>query len=119
MGKNLLIFIFSLFVFMGAQTPLMAQNSMQGGTNPSEISFDELKVYPNPTADFFQINNGLNIKKVIVYNMFGKEVKSFYHYNNAQHDVNDLRPGMYIVKMMDEKNKVIKSVKLHKNFVGA
>jgi hypothetical protein len=118
MNKHLLVLFVSLFVCFGVQDSLLAQSNSQVGITPSEIPLDELKVYPNPTTDYFQISNGLNVKKVIIYNMFGKEVKSFFHYNNAQHDVNDLKAGMYIVKMMDDRNKVVKSIKLHKNFAG-
>ncbi|MBK8626318.1 MAG: T9SS type A sorting domain-containing protein [Saprospiraceae bacterium] len=118
MGKHLLFLIFFVCVFLGSQDTLKAQSSVLGSNNAAEISLVDIKVFPNPTTDFFQISNSLNIKKVVVYNMFGKEVKSFFHYNNAQHDVNDLKTGMYIVKMMDERNKVIKSVKLNKNYSG-
>ena len=50
--------------------------------------------------------------------MFGKEVKSYFHYANALHDVSEIKAGMYIVKMLDEKNKVVKSVKLNKTYAG-
>lgn len=98
---------------------MSAQSSNTNGSSPVEQISDDLKVFPNPTADYFQVSNGTNVRKIIIYNIFGKEVKSFFHYNNAQHEVTDLKSGMYIVKMIDDKNKIIKSVKLHKNFTGA
>ncbi|MGB4958146.1 MAG: T9SS type A sorting domain-containing protein [Saprospiraceae bacterium] len=74
-----------------------------------------IKVYPNPATDYFQISNGTNINRVFIYNMFGKEVKSFYHYNNARHEIGDLKTGFYIVRMLDSNNKVVRSIKLSKN----
>lgn len=118
MSKHLLSIIFAV-VFLVNCEMVNAQSAPANSSASLELVFDELKVFPNPTTDYFQISNGSNIKKIVVYNIFGKEVKTFFHYNNAQHEVSDIKSGMYIVKMIDEKNKVVKSVKLHKNFTGA
>ncbi len=88
-------------------------------SSTKDLNAVNIKVYPNPAIDYFQVTNGSAVKKVVLYNMFGKEVKTFFHYNNAQHEISELKAGMYIVKMMDEKNKVIKSLKLNKSFSGA
>lgn len=79
---------------------------------------NNLKVYPNPATDYFQLANATGVKKIIIYNMFGKEVKSYFHYSNAQHEISELKTGMYIVKLLNDKNKVIKSVKLNKSYSG-
>lgn len=81
-------------------------------------SFNNLKVYPNPATDYFQISNASGVKKIVVYNMFGKEVKTYFHYPNAQHEIAELKAGMYIVKLLNDKNKVVKSVKLNKGYSG-
>lgn len=77
------------------------------------------KVYPNPAEDYFQIASNKDVEKVVLYNMFGKEVKSFYHYNLAKHEISQLKSGMYIVKLLDAKNKLIKTIKLSKITNGA
>lgn len=119
MDRRVRTFLFLTCIFLVS----IGTGSAQSYANTNQIPIDgiseDFKVYPNPTVDYFQITNGSNIKKVVVYNMFGKEVKSYFHYNNAQHEVSDLKSGMYIVKLIDERNKVIKSIKLHKNITGA
>ena len=90
-----------------------------GSSSLKEVLNSYIKIYPNPTSDFFQLVNNTSVKKVIVYNMFGKEIKSFFHYNNAQHDISELKSGMYIIKMVDDKNKVIRTLKLNKSYDGA
>ena len=77
-----------------------------------------LKVFPNPVSEYFQVANSNNINKVVLYNLFGKEVKTFIHYNNAIHEIGDPKPGMYHVKLLDSKNKVVKTVKMTKNAGG-
>ncbi len=117
--KKCLLFMFFVLVASG-------MNAQSNGSNQGSVftalsvdnNTDDLKVYPNPASDYIMVSNGTNIKKIVVYNMFGKEVKTFLNYSNAQHEISDLKSGMYMVKMIDEKNKVVKSVKLNKNFTG-
>ena len=117
MGKGLQI-VCVLCFFIISYAKINAQTFNNFGQNPTELVADDLKVFPNPTTDYIQISNSTNIKKVVIYNMFGKEVKSYFHYANALHDVSEIKAGMYIVKMLDEKNKVVKSVKLNKTYAG-
>lgn len=98
---------------------LTAQNVPTVNYGSTEVLADDIKVFPNPTTDYFQINNSLSVKKVIIYNMFGKEVKIFNSTSNTVYDVTDLKYGMYIVKMLDDKNRTVKSVKLQKTSIGA
>ena len=117
MGRSLqIVCLFCLFIF--SYDKVSAQSINNIGQNPTELVAEDLKVFPNPTTDYIQISNSTNIKKVVIYNMFGKEVKSYFHYANALHDVSEIKAGMYIVKMLDEKNKVVKSVKLNKTYSG-
>jgi di/tripeptidase len=118
MGRLILSFIFLLSSFVLVQTNLLGQ-SAPTAQSQLEYNNDDLKVFPNPATEYFQINNALSIKKVVIYNMFGKEVKVLLNQNNTQHDVTDLKSGMYIIKMLDERNKIVKSVKLQKISSGA
>ncbi|MCZ2102238.1 MAG: T9SS type A sorting domain-containing protein [Chitinophagales bacterium] len=98
---------------------VQAQNVPAFNYGNNDSVTEDIKVFPNPTTDYFQININLNIKKVVIYNMFGKEVKSFTSAGNTSYDITDLKYGMYIVKMLDDKGKIIKSVKLQKSSTGA
>ncbi len=84
-----------------------------------DIDPSQIKIFPNPASDYFQIGNAQDVDRIVIYNIIGKEVKSLFHYNNAHHEINDLKTGMYVVKMFDDKGKVIKSIKLSKIFEGA
>jgi hypothetical protein len=88
--------------------------STQQISSPSQI-----KVFPNPVSEYFSISNYTNVDKVKVYNLFGMEVKSFFHYNNAQHQIEELKSGMYLIRMFDKNGKVVKTVKLNKIHSGA
>lgn len=117
MNRNILFSFIVLFsvVSFGIQ----AQSSPAVNYSNYETVTEDIKVFPNPSVDYFQINNTLNVRKVIIYNMFGKEVKTFNSIANASFDITDLKSGMYIVKMLNDKNGIIKSVKLQKSSSGA
>lgn len=117
MNRSLLFTFLLLFFSVALSTDINAQNTPINNT--SSYQSVDIKVFPNPAIDYFQISNAQNISKAIVYNMFGKEVKVFnYITTSSQNNISDLRTGMYIIKMLDDKNKVIKSVKLQKTDSG-
>lgn len=116
--NRLILFAFVIMLSV-VNFGLQAQNIPTVNYSNSESLTEDIKVFPNPTTDYFQINNSLNIKKVIIYNMFGKEVKIFNSLPTNAYDVTDLKYGMYIVKMLDDKNKIVKSVKLQKSSASA
>ncbi|MCZ2102237.1 MAG: T9SS type A sorting domain-containing protein [Chitinophagales bacterium] len=79
----------------------------------------DIAVYPNPAQNYFSLTNSNKVEKIKIYNMLGNEVKSFYHYNNAQHMIGDIKPGMYLISMFDKDNNIIKTSKLNKVSTGA
>lgn len=118
MNRSIHAVIFLLLFGVG----LAAQSNMpviNNNIQEQSKTVDEIKIFPNPAIDYLQISNNAFVKKIVILNIFSKEVKSFQHYNNAQHDISDLKPGLYIIKMVDEKNKVVRSLKFNKSYDGA
>ncbi len=75
------------------------------------IATNSISLYPNPTVNYFMIQNKANVSKVLMTNLVGKQVKSFST-NQDRFEVGDLVGGMYIVQLIDSKNKVIKTSRL-------
>ncbi|MFZ1705159.1 MAG: T9SS type A sorting domain-containing protein [Saprospiraceae bacterium] len=88
-------------------------------TSSKDVNLSAIRVFPNPTTDYFQISNASQVNKVVIYNVLGKEVKTLFHYNSANHDISDLRKGIYMVRLLDSKNRVIKTIRLSKSIDGA
>ncbi len=73
-----------------------------------------VSLYPNPVADYFTLNFAAS--KVQIYSVTGQLVKTYNTNGNAdfQFLVSDLTSGLYLVKSLDENNKV-RVVKFIKN----
>jgi hypothetical protein len=112
-----------IIILLLCSAVISAQSNTPAINNPTQEQIkiiEDIKVFPNPAVDYIQIANGsFVVKKIVILNIFSKEVKSFQHYNNAQHDISELKPGLYIIRMVDDKNKVIRSLKFNKNYDGA
>ncbi|MBK9256353.1 MAG: T9SS type A sorting domain-containing protein [Saprospiraceae bacterium] len=100
---------------MSINIPINASST----SSSKDIQTSTVKVFPNPAVDYFQVTNGSGVKKVVLYNVLGKEVKVFNNSHNSLHDVSDLKKGLYIVRMFDDKNKLLKVVRLNKSSDGA
>lgn len=82
-------------------------------TSTKDFAKEDIKVYPNPTSDLFQINDP-NVQTVTVFNIVGSKMRTFDAIPDRYYDVSDLKEGLYLVRMMDRNNKVIKTVRLSK-----
>jgi hypothetical protein len=74
---------------------------------------NSVSLYPNPVSNYFTLN--FAAAKVEIYTVTGQLVKSFATDASLdfQYSVNDLKPGLYIVKALNDNNEaqVIKFIK--------
>lgn len=80
---------------------------------PQEITL-ETSIYPNPAEDFFYIKTKKSIAKVTVHNIIGKEVLSYKANDEHRYGIHDLQKGLYVVRMFDSSDKLIKALRLSK-----
>ncbi|MDD4149019.1 MAG: T9SS type A sorting domain-containing protein [Bacteroidales bacterium] len=60
---------------------------------------DELSIFPNPTADYFTINDYFTDSKITIYDLAGKLVYSINNYRGEQILISDFSSGQYLVKI--------------------
>lgn len=83
--------------------------------NAQNSSRPELTVYPNPTLDYFSVNdNSEQVSRILVFSLSGKQVKSFDCVKGEQYYVADLPKGFYLAQLMDHNQKVLTTQKLNK-----
>ena len=82
----------------------------------STFSFNKpnVKIYPNPTTNFIALTNAEYVERLIIYNIVGRPVKVFDANYSNRYNVADLPTGMYLVRLIGENSKTLKTVRLSK-----
>lgn len=82
-------------------------------TSVKELTKEDIKIFPNPATDQFQISHPA-VSQVTIFNIVGNEMRTFNAFPGRSYDISDLKSGLYLVRMTDEKSKVLKTVRLSK-----
>ena len=79
-------------------------------TETEELLTSAVIIYPNPSRDYFLMNT--NTKKVELFDIRGKRVKSFRDKSiGTEFPISDLNSGIYFVKITTDLNqKVVKKL---------
>ncbi|MBL7815713.1 MAG: T9SS type A sorting domain-containing protein [Saprospiraceae bacterium] len=79
-----------------------------------------VRIYPNPTTDYFMLSDDNDVvERVIVYNIIGRQVKSYKAVNNTKYSVNDLPEGIYVIRLQNANGMTVKTIRLNKSKVKA
>ena len=73
-----------------------------------EIDNQQLAIYPNPAKDVLNIKNLADNQEVTIYSINGAVIMKTIVSGNAEINVSDLHPGMYVVSAGNLVSKFIK-----------
>lgn len=73
------------------------------------------RIYPNPTVDFFQITDNEFVEKVVIYNIIGRQMRTYKAVEGMRYTVNDLPDGLYIIRLLNSGGATVKTVRLSKS----
>ena len=76
--------------------------------NANEIDDQQFTIYPNPANDVLKIQNASDNQCITIYSVDGKIIKSIEISDEAEINVSDLQPGLYIIGVGNEFSKFIK-----------
>ena len=65
--------------------------------------YNALRIYPNPTIEFFQITDNDVVDKVVIYNIIGRQMRSFKVAEDMKYNVSDMPDGLYIIRLLNNK----------------
>lgn len=75
---------------------------------------EKIRVFPNPATDYFMLKNADNVSKVLVYNIVGRQVKNFrVESSGNKYMVNDLPKGMYVIRLLDNGNNLVQTLRIN------
>lgn len=80
-------------------------------TNFAELN-KNINLYPNPAFDNIQLQEDDNVEYLEIYNIVGKQVKTLTHSQGQSHDVSDLNKGIYLVRLLDKSNNILKVIRM-------
>lgn len=84
-------------------------------SDSQKLRTEKINLYPNPATDQFTINiKSQSVKYITINNIIGKELKRIASPSNHTFNVGDLKRGVYIVRIFDEKDELIKALRLSK-----
>lgn len=89
--------------------------SVNQTTSTRDIAKSDIRVFPNPAFDYFELTEGTDVEQIIVYNLLGREVRSFRSIGNGQqYNLNGLPDGLYLLSLLDNRRGIVKTVRLNK-----
>lgn len=98
-----------------------ASDEQQYDTKPATVQVQKhskrkkISVFPNPAVNFIGLSDAEDVKKIVILNVMGRETKKFVDVEKGmKYNVSDLKRGMYLVQIYDQKNKIITTQRLNK-----
>ncbi|UCH13439.1 MAG: T9SS type A sorting domain-containing protein [Bacteroidales bacterium] len=72
----------------------------------NEISSSEIsqsQIYPVPASDYIYVSDANELKQISIYDIFGKEIRKILNDKSGilEIRVSDIKPGVYIVRLID------------------
>ena len=89
---------------------LVGQDGKSVYSNVKSILFNangSITIYPNPAVDYIQIDGLAEGVAIEINDAGGRLVKRMISNASNRYSVNDLRKGMYFIKILDKENKTV------------
>lgn len=83
-------------------------------TSAFDLKNKDIRVFPNPATSYFELTDVNGVDQIKVYNMLGREVRSYRAYTRQQYNVADLPDGLYLISLMNDRKGIVKTVRLNK-----
>ena len=82
----------------------------------STNNFDKslVKIFPNPTTDYFTITDNSYVESIQIFNIVGKQMAAANFQNGDAINISSFPNGLYLVRMLDEYGDVLKTARLTK-----
>ena len=124
MKKTLLLTTILSLLFFGvvwSQTASSIDNSPQFAAlseySGSSFQTPKIKVYPNPATHYIMLSKVQAVRKIKILSLIGNAIKTYkVQALEEKYDVADLPNGLYLVQLLDYKNKVITTQRLNKRW---
>lgn len=83
-------------------------------TNIQEWLERDLRMYPNPATDYFELTNTEYVDELIIYNRIGRQVASYRVTPGDRYPVYQLPDGIYLVSLINYDYGILRTLRLGK-----
>ncbi|MEM6964203.1 MAG: T9SS type A sorting domain-containing protein [Bacteroidota bacterium] len=83
-------------------------------TSTENFNKASIKIFPNPTVDFFTITDNPFVREIQIFNIIGKQMSTVAFQNGNAINVSNFPNGLYLVRMLDKDGDVLKTTRLTK-----
>ena len=73
-----------------------------------------VKLYPNPTVEYFSLENADDVARIRVYTIDGRQVALFNPANNGLYSLADQPTGLYIVALESKEGQFFQAIQVKK-----
>lgn len=82
-------------------------------------SIQDVKLFPNPAREYFELTPNHLVAKITLYNSIGQRIKTFAAKSGEKYDITNIPNGLYLLEMADKKGKTLKTIRLLKRSLKA
>ncbi|NND31740.1 MAG: hypothetical protein HKN76_04055 [Saprospiraceae bacterium] len=84
-------------------------------TTPTrDVKVEGIKIFPNPAIDYFELSDYKDVRELVISNLIGNELRRYNVYPGAKFDVGFLPGSIYLVRLLNGRRDVIKTLRLKK-----
>lgn len=80
-----------------------------------DLPLAQVKLFPNPTTDYFLLENAEAVNRIRVISMQGREVARFTATPGERYSLDSQAAGTYFLALEDEQGRVFQTIELVKN----
>ncbi|HMQ49809.1 MAG TPA: T9SS type A sorting domain-containing protein [Saprospiraceae bacterium] len=98
-----------------ASTSIYAQSSFREQlAYKSDIEVERFQIYPNPAVDYIQLEGSTNVKELVIFNLVGRQVKTFPAVEGQKYFIGDIPKGLYLIQLRDAQKRTLTTLRVNK-----
>lgn len=90
------------------------QFTIEGSTSTENFDKSQVKIFPNPTTDYFTITENSYVESIQIFNIVGKQMAATNFQNGDAINISGFPNGLYLVRMLTDDGDVLKTTRLTK-----
>ena len=83
-------------------------------TGTNDLPKSNVKLFPNPTTDYFTLENAEGVAAMKLYSLDGREVARFENNSSNTYSIANQPIGNYVLSFEDKNGQLLQAVELHK-----